>query len=85
MRELLRCKTIDGRNYGRCAVQDDLAPILKKIEEVDILILASPIYFGTVTGAMRSFMERLLFPYMTYTDPRDLCFPESSAPDSSIP
>jgi multimeric flavodoxin WrbA len=63
------CKTIDGRNYGRCAVQDDLAPILKKIEEVDILILASPIYFGTVTGAMRSFMERLLFPYMTYTDP----------------
>jgi multimeric flavodoxin WrbA len=63
------CKTKDGRNYGRCAVQDDLTPILKKIEEVDILILASPIYFGTVTGEMRSFMERLLFPYMTYTDP----------------
>jgi multimeric flavodoxin WrbA len=63
------CKTVGGKSYGRCVVKDDLAPILKKVEEADIIILASPIYFGTVTGEMRSFMERLLFPYMTYTDP----------------
>jgi multimeric flavodoxin WrbA len=63
------CKTKDGKSYGRCAVKDDLTPILKKVDEVDMIILASPIYLGTVTGEMRSFMERLLFPYMTYTDP----------------
>ncbi len=68
------CKTKDGRNYGRCAVKDDLTPILRKVEEVDVIILASPIYFGTVTGEMRSFMERLLFPYMTYTDPPSSLF-----------
>jgi multimeric flavodoxin WrbA len=26
-------------------------------------------YFGTVSGEMRSFMERLFFPYHTYTSP----------------
>ena len=53
------------------------APILKTIDEVDAIILASPIYFGTVTGEMRSFMERLLFPYMTYTDPPGSLFPRT--------
>jgi len=63
------CKIKGGTSYGRCAVKDDLTSILKTLDSADILILASPIYFGTVTGEMRSFMERLLFPYMTYTDP----------------
>jgi multimeric flavodoxin WrbA len=49
------------------------SPILKKVEEVDAMILGSPVYFGTVSGEMRSFMERLLFPYLTYTvHPRSL-------------
>ena len=69
------CKTIDGPSYGRCAVKDDLIPILQRIEKTDVLILGSPIYFGTVTGEMRSFMERLFFPYMTYTDPPRSIFP----------
>ncbi len=63
------CKTKGGKSYGRCAVRDGLAPILKRIEEADALILGSPIYFGNVTGEMRSFMERLFFQYLTYTDP----------------
>jgi multimeric flavodoxin WrbA len=36
----------------------------------------SPIYFGNVSGEMRSFMERLLFPYFTYTDPPQSLFPK---------
>ena len=41
------CKIIDGPHNGRCAVKDDLSPILKKIEdEADAIILGSPIYFG---------------------------------------
>lgn len=69
------CKTIGGKSYGRCAREDDLTPILRALDEVDIVIMASPIYFGTVTGEMRSFMERLIFPYMTYTDPPESLFP----------
>jgi len=69
------CKTIGGPSYGRCAVKDSLTPILEKVEETDVLILGSPFYFGTVTGEMRSFMERLIFPFMTYTDPPKSIFP----------
>ena len=63
------CKTKGGKSYGRCAVKDGLAPLLKKVEEADAFIIGSPIYFASVTGVVRSLLERLCFPYMTYTDP----------------
>jgi len=69
------CKLKDGKSYGRCACTDELAPILRTVEEVDALILGSPIYFGAVSGEMRSFMERLLFPYLAYTSPPRSLFP----------
>ncbi|MFA5072360.1 MAG: flavodoxin family protein [Nitrospirota bacterium] len=71
------CKKRGGSSYGRCAVQDDLTPLLKKMEDVDALILGSPIYFGSATGEMRSFLERLLFPYLAYTDPPQKIFPKT--------
>jgi multimeric flavodoxin WrbA len=63
------CKLKGGKSYGKCAMKDGLAPILEKIRDADALILGSPIYFGNVTGEMRSFMERLFFPNLTYTRP----------------
>jgi multimeric flavodoxin WrbA len=54
---------------------DDLTAVFRKIEKTDAIILGSPIYFGTVSGEMRSFMERLLFPHLTYTDPPQSLFP----------
>ncbi|WP_291567981.1 MULTISPECIES: flavodoxin family protein [unclassified Clostridium] len=62
------CKRIGGKSYGKCAINDDLTPIFKKIEEADALIFGSPIYFGDITGAIRSFMERLMFPYAVYEE-----------------
>jgi multimeric flavodoxin WrbA len=70
------CKIKDGKSYGRCAVKDGLKPILRKVEEADALILGSPIYFGNVSGEMRSFLERLVFPFFTYTDPPQSLFPK---------
>ena len=69
------CKTIGGKSYGRCAVKDGITPILKKAEEVDAIILGSPIYFINVTGEMRCFLERLMFPCLKYTDPPTSLFP----------
>lgn len=60
------CKLKGGKSYGSCALNDDLKPILKKVEEADAIILGSPIYFGMTTGEMRSFLERLLFQYLVY-------------------
>ena len=60
------CKLKDGKSYGRCAVNDDLKPILNKVHDAGAIILGSPIYFGMPTGVIRSCMERLLFQYHTY-------------------
>ncbi len=69
------CKEIAGKSYGWCAIQDDLAPLLKQIAEADVLLLGTPVYFGSETGAMRSFLERLLFPFLTYTPGYAAIFP----------
>jgi multimeric flavodoxin WrbA len=69
------CKKIGGKSYGRCAVRDQLTPVLRKAAEAEVLILGSPIYFHTETGEMRSFLERLLFPYLTYTPGYASIFP----------
>ena len=64
------CKKIGGKSYGRCAARDGLTPLLEEAAEADALILGSPIYLNTESGEMRSFMERLVFPYLTYTPER---------------
>ena len=62
------CKLIGGKSYGKCAARDDLTPILKEVEEVDAIIVGSPIYFGSVTGESRSFLERLMYPFWNLAD-----------------
>lgn len=59
------CK-LKGSNLKKCAMKDELETVLEKICDCDALVLGSPIYFTSVSGEMRSFMERLLFPYSSY-------------------
>ena len=70
------CKLIDGPSNGRCALRDELTPVLRRIEEgADALLLATPVYFGSQSGEMRSFLERLLFAPLVYSDPPRTAFP----------
>lgn len=61
------CKLKGGKSFGKCAVKDELTPVLERLENADAVILGSPIYLGNFTGEMRSFMERYIFPYITYS------------------
>ena len=60
------CKREGGSSYGKCGYQDGLTPVLEKIEAADALLLGSPIYFGNMTGEVRSLMERMLFQHLVY-------------------
>ncbi|MDR2550415.1 MAG: flavodoxin family protein [Desulfobulbus sp.] len=72
------CKLVDGPSNGRCAMQDQLRPVLERIEtKVDALVLGSPIYFAQMTGEMRSFLERLLFAPLVYSQPPRAIFPRT--------
>lgn len=63
----LACK-IKGKASHVCEYKDTLTPVLEEIAQADGLVLGSPIYFGDVTGLMRTFLERLAFPWLSYND-----------------
>ena len=41
-----------------CILEDDLAPVLKAVKEADVLVLASPVYFGDLNGQLKCFFDR---------------------------
>ena len=63
----MACK-VKGRASNVCKFKDALTPLLEEIAHADGLVLASPIYFGDVTGQMRTFLERLAFPWLSYNN-----------------
>lgn len=67
-RSCFACKLKGGASYGRCAVRDDLQPVLERLRDADAVIFGSPIYYRTITGQLHAFYERLLYPYMTYKE-----------------
>jgi multimeric flavodoxin WrbA len=48
------CKT----KADACTLEDDLTPALQAVKEADILVLASPVYFGDLSGQLKCFFDR---------------------------
>ena len=46
------------RDEEQCPIDDDLFPLYTKIKEAEAIILASPVYYGSVTALLKAFMER---------------------------
>jgi multimeric flavodoxin WrbA len=70
------CKMIDSPNKGHCAMKDGLTPVLKMIEDqADAVVLGTPVYFGSMSGELKSCTERLLFAPLVYSQPPRSLFP----------
>ena len=46
------------RDDGVCIIEDDMQIIYKKVKEADAIILASPIFFGSLTAQMKMMIDR---------------------------
>ncbi len=44
----------------RCVQRDDMQDVLEKVAVCDVMVLASPTYFLTMSGQMKIFIDRLL-------------------------
>lgn len=75
-RSCFACKKLNGNSYGQCAVQDGLTQVIEEARKADVLIFGSPIYFGNLSGEMRSFLERLLFAAFSYDDNHTSLWPK---------
>ena len=60
------CKLNHAPSYGKCAIQDELTPVLEKLLASDGIIFGTPIYFGGETGMFRNLIERLYFANFRY-------------------
>ena len=43
---------------GACVIKDDMRLIYKKVDSCDALIIASPIYFGSVSAQLKTMIDR---------------------------
>jgi len=50
------CKNM--RDDGTCIIEDDMQPLYKKIEDADAIILASPIFFGSLSAQTKMMIDR---------------------------
>jgi multimeric flavodoxin WrbA len=46
------------RDDGTCIIEDDMQPLYKKIEQADVVILASPIFFGSLSAQTKMMIDR---------------------------
>ncbi|OGO08042.1 MAG: hypothetical protein A2Y92_03310 [Chloroflexi bacterium RBG_13_57_8] len=46
---------------GMCAIKDDMPAVRKKMLAADIIIIGSPVYFGSATALVKGLLERAAF------------------------
>lgn len=46
------------KNSGICAIKDDMAELLQKIIDADVLVLASPVYFYSIDAQLKAVIDR---------------------------
>lgn len=46
------------KSTGVCAVKDDMAKILQKMIDADVLVLSSPVYFYSIDAQLKALIDR---------------------------
>lgn len=53
---------------GECAIQDDMKEILEKMLAADVLVLASPVYFYSVSAQLKAVIDRTVARWLEFRD-----------------
>lgn len=46
------------RGTGLCAIKDDMAEVMQKMIECDVMVLASPVYFYSIDAQLKAVIDR---------------------------
>lgn len=47
----------------RCSQKDDMTEVLEKMEAADVIVMATPVYFYTMSGQMKTMIDRCCARY----------------------
>lgn len=68
-KEINFCKGCGVCNRSHaCVQQDDMVEILGKMVAADVIVLATPVYFYSMDGQMKTFIDRTVPRYTEITD-----------------
>jgi len=62
------------RQSPKCLQEDDTAWILEKFSQADGVIVASPVYFGSISAQTKTFLDRTFFLYTHNIPKQAKCF-----------
>ncbi|MGN1221265.1 MAG: flavodoxin family protein [Candidatus Cryptobacteroides sp.] len=51
-------------NGGECVFKDDMAEVLQKIIDADVLVLASPVYFYSIDAQLKAVIDRTVAKWL---------------------
>ena len=57
------CGFCNTNDYTKCSQQDDMSEILDKMQESDVIVFSTPIYFYAIAGQMKTFIDRICARY----------------------
>lgn len=66
----------------KCIQKDDMAALLDKMVEADVIVLATPVYFYSMDGQMKTFIDRTVPRYTEITN-KDFYFIMTAADTDS--
>lgn len=55
----LACEFCHTKGNGRCVQQDDMQEVYPLLEEAEMIVLASPIYYHSITGQLQCAVNRI--------------------------
>lgn len=56
------------KSKGECAIKDDMAEILQKMIEADVIVLASPVYFYSIDAQLKAVIDRTVARWLEVKD-----------------
>lgn len=67
---------------GRCVIADDARPICDAVKDADVLVFASPVYYYSISGQLKTLLDRLNPLFAADYAFREVYFLSSAAEDS---
>lgn len=66
-KEITYCKACYAcKNTGICVIKDDMAEVLQKMLDADVIVLSSPVYFYSISAQLKTVIDRTVARWLEF-------------------
>ena len=56
------------KDSGVCVIKDDMAEVLQKMLDADVIVLSSPVYFYSISAQLKAVIDRTVARWLEFRD-----------------